>query len=47
MGRGAALPLLGIAETVPYKPLQKWAAGKVKEIEETPVAKKELLILEQ
>ena len=34
--RGAALPFLGIAESIPYKPLQKYAAGKVKEIEETP-----------
>lgn len=43
IGRGAALPLLGAAETIPYKPLQKFAAGKIKEIEETPRAKKSLI----
>lgn len=41
--RGAALPFLGIAESIPYKPLQKYAAGKVKEIEQTPEYKPGML----
>lgn len=41
--RGAALPFLGIAESIPYKPLQTWAARKVKEIEETPEYKPGIL----
>jgi hypothetical protein len=43
IGRGAALPLLGAAETIPYEPLQKYAAGKIKEIEETPRAAKGII----
>jgi len=35
-GRGAALPFLGLAQSVPYEPLQRAATKKVAEIEATP-----------
>jgi hypothetical protein len=35
-GQGLALPFLGIAESVPYKPVQEYAAKQVKEIETQP-----------
>lgn len=35
-GRGAALPVLGLAQSIPYEPIQRFAAEKVKGIEETP-----------
>lgn len=35
-GRGAALPVLGLAQSIPFEPIQRFAAEKVKGIEETP-----------
>ena len=35
-GRGAALPFLGLAQSVPFEPLQRAATKKVAEIEATP-----------
>jgi hypothetical protein len=35
-GRGAALPVLGLAQSIPYEPIQRFATEKVKGIEETP-----------
>jgi len=34
--RGAELPLLGLVQDIPYKPLQEWAGKKVSEIKQTP-----------
>lgn len=36
LGRGAALPILGLGQSIPYEPIQRFATQKVKEIEETP-----------
>lgn len=36
LGRGAALPFLGLAQSVPFEPLQRAATKKVAEIEATP-----------
>jgi len=35
-GRGAALPFLGLAQSVPFEPLQRAATRKIAEIEATP-----------
>jgi hypothetical protein len=35
-GRGAALPVLGLAQSIPYEPIQRFATEKVKGIEEIP-----------
>lgn len=34
--RGAALPVLGAIESIPYEPIQKWAQGKITDIKKTP-----------
>lgn len=35
-GQGLALPVLGLAQSIPYEPIQRFATEKVKSIEETP-----------
>lgn len=35
-GRGLSLPALGLAQSVPYEPIQRFATERVKAIEETP-----------
>lgn len=35
-GRGLSLPVLGLAQSVPYEPIQRFATERVKTIEETP-----------
>lgn len=35
-GRGLSLPVLGLAQSVPYEPIQRFATERVKAIEETP-----------
>lgn len=42
IGRGMALPFLGLAQDIPYKPVQEWAGKKVSEIKKTPEMKSEL-----